>query len=119
MNQGVAAGSVSSQVLSYAGGGTVTLGTSVGVSDSDVVLTTEREADTVTWTVAGAASATKGTLSDLETLYAEGGSGVSSPADNGAAVLCIPFLGRAEGVLVEFALGTATQANCWIEPSLP
>lgn len=104
--------------LEYFGGGTATLSTAVGAAASNVpVLSSERIADTLTWTVSTTATTPKGPGASIEASNGLGTSWVYSPADNTPAWLSIPDLDGAPYVLIEFDLTGATDANCVFEPT--
>lgn len=96
--------------IAYFGGGTATLSTSVG-SSTDIVTSSERFADTLTWTVSTTATTPKGIGALVEASNGLGTSWVYSPADNTPAVLSIPDLDGAIEVLIDFDMTGATSGN--------
>ncbi len=100
------------------GTGTATLSTLQGITGGQVVLATERIADTLTWTKSSESSTPKGPMTKKETQYSEGTSDVYSPADNTPARLILPTLGRASALVMEVTSRTnVTTGNCWIAPA--
>jgi hypothetical protein len=107
------------------GGGTITLGTSVGQATSTTVTDSDRFADTIVWeaSLAGAPTANygvNGPLASLETALNEGTS-VAYDADtpaNDIAMLVLPNMGRFSGLVVDMNVNAAgtdlTQMNCLI-----
>lgn len=104
--------------LEQYGAGSATLSTAVGAATTGVpVLSTERIADTITWTVSTTATTPTGPGALIEASNGLGVSFVYSPADNTPAFLSIPDLDGAAGFVIEFDLGTATSANAVVEPT--
>lgn len=111
-------GSLGDWSLTYYGGGTATLSTATGAAASGTpILSSERIADTVTWTIGTTSTTPKGVAGLIEASNGLGVSWVYSPADNTPAWLSIPDFDGAWGVLVEFDLTGATAANCVVEPT--
>lgn len=96
--------SPTSLMLELYGYGTATLGTQTGLNDDTEVTSVELFADTIAWTVAGSATATKGVGDMIETAYGALSSAYS-PADNTVASLCVPDLGNAGYWILEFDRG--------------
>lgn len=94
------------------GVGTCTLGAMVGSTGGTAILSTERLADGVTWTISSETSAPDGPMTDIETAYSEGTSQAYAPADDTFGMLILPACGRFEGIVVDFDLTGATSANC-------
>lgn len=86
------------------GSGTATLGTALGLATA---FSTDRIADTLTWTASAACTA-------LEAAFGLGSSDKYSPASNGIASLFIPNL-PGSGIQIEFDLTGATAANAVIQ----
>lgn len=100
--------------IEYYGGGTATLSTAVG-SSTDLVGSSERFADTLTWTVGTTATTPKGIGALIEASNGLGTSFVYSPADNTPASLTIPDCGGAIEVLIDFDMTGATSGNFLVE----
>lgn len=95
--------------LALLGSGLATFSTAVGGQGgtADVVTSSDRFADTITWS-AGPAFSRASALFGAQ-------AHVHSPADNTIACLSLSDVDRAVGVLVEFGTGSATSVNALIE----
>lgn len=93
----------------YAGGGSVTLGTQTG-SAGLPVLASEHFADTITWTASGVGTTPPGPLAVGETAFNEGVSSVyaATAADNMYGMIYIPCALRATGIVIDV---DSTSAN--------
>lgn len=100
--------------LAFLGGGTFTLSTAVGAAAATTVLSTERIADTVTWTQGTASTSPKGMGDALEAVYGSPAAAAYSPADNTPGRLFVPELGNGD-LLIELWVGTATGVNCVVD----
>lgn len=103
--------------LCSVGAGALTLSTAVGpTGDTGLVLSSERLADTVTYTTSTTATTPPGPQTVFESAYGLGTSGVYSPVANVPGCLVIPDFGSGcLGFVLEFALGTATGLNALVE----
>ena len=101
-------------MLEYFGGGTATLSTLMGASATSLITSSERIADTLTFTLATSITTPKGPATVWESYYNLGDTINYSPTANNAASLIIPNF-TAGSMIVEFDLTGATAANCTIE----
>lgn len=109
--KGVAAG----YMLSLMGEGTFTLGTSVGASGC-LVGSSERLADTLTFTPATTTTTPSGPGDDLAYALGDGSPRVYSPADNTVATLIMPTLYRGQSIIIEFDVdANTTSANAIVQ----
>lgn len=99
-------------LMTYAGGGSITLGTQVGDAGK-IVTDKEHFADTLTWTSSGIGTAPAGPQVLAETAYNEGAStGYSATAaDNRHSFLFLPVCLRATGILIDFDATGGGAAN--------
>ena len=100
--------------LEYFGGGTATLSTMVGASASTMITSSERVADTLTFTLATTATTPAGPATVFEATYILGDSDKYTGVANKTAYLVMPNF-PASRLIVEFDLTGATAANCTIE----
>lgn len=99
----------------YFGEAAFTLSTLTGVSGSVVAGTDVKFADTIVWTLSSDATSIKGPGSAIEAAFGSPGSRAYSPGSNADyAVLFLPDLGNAEGIVLEMDKGTATSVNATI-----
>lgn len=92
-----------------------TLSTLTGVDDSIIAETDVKFADTITWELSSDATTIKGPGSAIEAAFGSAGSAAYSPGGNADyAVLFIPDLGNAEGIILEMDKGTCTSVNATI-----
>lgn len=100
--------------LAYLGAGTFTLSSSVGAASATTVLSTERVADTVTFTQATASTTPKGIGDVLENVFGSPAAAAYSPADNTPGRLWVPEIGNGD-LYVELWVGTATSVNAVVD----
>lgn len=104
--------------LFHVGQGTATLSAAVGASSSDLLSTSERLADTITWATATSATTPSGPQTQIEANIPIGYCAAYSPAGDAPALLDLPCIGHPNatwGWLIEFDVGTATAANAIYE----
>ncbi len=100
----------------YYGSAVFTLSSSVtGLAGSDLADASQYFADTLTWTLSSTGTSPKGPGVAIEAAFGSPGSAAYSPADDAdQAVLFLPDLGNADGILLEMDKGTATSVNAVI-----
>lgn len=102
--------------LEFYGSFVATLSAALGGQASGApVLSTERIADTIVWTLGSTSTSPKGVGTLIESNNGLGTSYAYSPADDTPAKLSIPDMDGAYGFVIEFDLGTATSANAVVE----
>ena len=104
-------------LVQFAGDGTATLCGVTGTALGTAVAVTERFADTLTFVKSTTTTTPKGPVTDAETAFAEGTSGVFNPTSTtseGIAQLFVPCAARAIGWIVDFDMTGATSGNCLI-----
>ena len=109
---------VEAQVVSvfYLGGGSATLSAAVGVSGSSLLATSERVADTLTWTLGSSSTTPKGIGETIEASRGQGrASAAWSPANDSEAFVDIPELGGAAYLILDFDMTGATSGNALVE----
>jgi hypothetical protein len=101
--------------LAYLGIIAGTLSTAVGRAASGVaILSSERIADTITWTPGTTSTTPKGFGTVIETQYGSPAAVAYSPADNTPGRVFIGECGGAD-ILIECIKGTATSVNALVE----
>jgi len=101
--------------LAYYGSLAFTLSTAVGVSGGVGILSTERIADTLVWTLSTTATTPKGVGEVMEGAFGAPASRVYSNADNVPAMLVIPVLPPCDFIVFEpYTGGSATSVNMYV-----
>lgn len=99
----------------YFGEADFTLSTLTGVADSVVAETDVAFADTIVWELSSDATSIKGPGATIEAAFGSPGSRAYSPGSNADyAVLFLPDLGNAEGIVLEMDKGTCTSVNATV-----
>lgn len=99
----------------YLGEADFTLSTLTGVDDSIIAETDVLFADTIVWELSSDATTIKGPGAAIEAAFGSPGSAAYSPGGNADyAVLFLPDLGNAEGIVLEMDKGTCTSVNATI-----
>jgi len=104
-----------STIVMPLGGGTATLGAATGVTGGTVVGPTEKLANILTWTPSGIGTVPPGPEAVAQTALNEGASAVYAATlttTNDIAVLILPSILRATGIIVDFDMTGATSGNC-------
>lgn len=101
--------------LAYLGSIAATLSAAVGASDSAVVKTTERIADTLVWTQGTASTSPKGIADVLDSIYQATAAAAYSPANDTPGRMFLPECGNGDILLEPYTGGSATDINAVYE----
>lgn len=98
-------------LLQFAGDGQATVGNTGAPAGGSGLVGTLKLCDTLTFTPSTAATTPKGPFTPFETGLAEGTNQVYSPTNDECAVLLIPSVGRATGLVIDFDCDAGSAAT--------